>query len=108
MDGTESDASESDLLCEHYSRDYLSDFLYTSTSTIRLEADMEVSDSKPEDCAKACVNVDGFECKSFNYCAKTQKCLINKGMGMSKPESGSNTDSCMNYRSMNYNNKKKS
>lgn len=29
---------------------------------------------------------------------KKKKCLINKGMGMSKPESGDNTDSCMNYR----------
>jgi len=103
LDGTESDAeSTTNLFCDHYSRDFLSDFLYTSTATIPNDvADLVVSNVKAEECAKSCVAADGFECDSFNYCPSSMQCLLNKGTGAARPgQSSNNTDSCLNYKSM--------
>ncbi len=80
---------------------YLSDFIFTSTSTINLDADLIYSETTIEQCSKQCVTADGFKCKSFDFCQNSKKCLINKELKKeSKFQNGSiATDSCDNYKS---------
>ncbi len=80
---------------------YLSDFIYTSTATITLDAKVIYSDSSLEKCSKSCVTSDGFLCKSFHYCEETKKCLLNSGMKTISNKNSTSKDSCANYKSKN-------
>lgn len=88
-----------DLVCSHYWRDYLSDFTFTSSSNISLEADLVFEGASVEQCSFFCVTSDGFNCKSFDYCPETKKCLLNKGSKPSSQSPSQSKDFCYNYRS---------
>lgn len=88
-----------DLVCSHYWRDYLSDFSFTSSANISLEADLVFSGADVEQCSFLCVTSDGFNCKSFDYCPQSKKCLLNKGLKPNSTTPTQNQDFCFNYRS---------
>ncbi|CAF0773656.1 unnamed protein product [Brachionus calyciflorus] len=88
----------SDLLCSHYWRDYLADFTFTSSANIILDADLVYDGADLKQCSISCVISDGFNCKSFDYCPATKKCLLNKGLKANSTISTQNKDLCYNYR----------
>lgn len=80
---------------------YITDFTYIDTNEISLNGEVVFKDMINIDlCSFECINSDGFNCKSFDYCADSKTCILNSGQ---KPvESAINlnkTDKCAHYRS---------
>ncbi|CAF0710186.1 unnamed protein product [Brachionus calyciflorus] len=98
VDGSSS--SNGDLVCDHYSRKYIEDFTYINTAEIPVNGEVVLKNMNSiEFCSFACVNSDGFNCKSFDYCSESKSCILNSGQ---KPI-GSNIqnvekDTCAHYR----------
>jgi hypothetical protein len=80
---------------------YVQDFKYTSTITTNLEAEIVLKDANLNLCSLACVNADGFNCNSFDYCPLTMTCLLNSGnQQVTKNPNGTvSSDSCAHYKS---------
>lgn len=77
----------------------MKDFTFTATANISTDrADLSLSDSSAEECARSCVGADSFSCKSFDYCQGSRKCLLNSftNSNTTKP-SDTNIESCDNY-----------
>ena len=117
------DSSETisqDLVCTHYSSlswkirsfsklklnlalflgNYLSDFILTSTDEIELDAELVYDSATPELCAILCTTADNFNCKSFNFCPESKKCLLNSELLQKPPSQDVQRDTCSNYRSI--------
>lgn len=65
------------IFCTHYSRDYLTDFTFTSEMSIPIVGEIVYKDLSAEDCARVCVTADAFNCVSFDYCGDSRLCLLN-------------------------------
>ena len=68
-------------------------------------ADVIISDSSLDACSFSCVETDGMEGKSFDYCPQTKTCLLNgdqEGLSLFAPKDQAeiDKDSCAHYRSM--------
>lgn len=101
LDSSEGESS-GDLVCTHYSRNYMSDFTFVSNEYINLDAELVYKGTTLEECSRTCVVADGFDCKSFDYCAESKTCMLNSGY---KPVSsfqnatqGIEMDYCNNYK----------
>lgn len=97
-DSLENTNPDSNLACDHYSRDFLSDFTLTSATNITTSAELVYEGTNLEECAQLCVSTDGFDCKSLDFCPDSKKCLLNSGP-KNKPSSNSNKELCYNYKS---------
>ena len=86
----------------------MSDFSFVSNEYINLDAEIVYKGTTLEECSRVCVVADGFECKSFDYCAETKTCMLNSGFKpISSYENGTQgieMDSCNNYKRNNLNN----
>lgn len=95
VDGSQSE--NSDLICTHYSRNYLSDFVNAFSATVELVGDLVYENSNAESCSSLCVTADGFNCQSFNFCPGSKKCLLyNTKLGIN-PGQVEQTDLCYHY-----------
>jgi hypothetical protein len=84
---------------------FIQDFTYISTSTIKLEAEIILQGSSLELCSLACVGADGFNCNSFDYCPKSETCLLNSNQNGPQQSSSrsaflpkADTDECAHYK----------
>ncbi|RNA21589.1 antigen B membrane, partial [Brachionus plicatilis] len=98
VDGT-IDGSTS-LVCDHYSRKYISDFTYIDTNEIPLNGEIVLKEMTGIDfCSFECINSDGFNCKSFDYCPESKTCILNSGQIPTGSSIQNVTkDSCSHYR----------
>ena len=69
--------------------------------TTNLEAEVVLKEASLELCSLACVNADGFNCNSFDFCTVTKTCLLNSGAQQitKNPNATVPTDSCAHYKS---------
>jgi hypothetical protein len=91
------------LVCTHYSRDYLQDFTFISIEKVALEsANFLIEGVSREECSRSCVGADGFLCETFDYCTFTNRCLLKNGAGIVVNNDMSAADltfdSCENYK----------
>lgn len=88
------------LVCTHYSRNFLQDFSYTSSGNISIiTAELIVGRSSLEECSRDCVSADGFQCKSFDFCERSRTCLLHSNNRSQVPVTPGdrNSDYCDNY-----------
>lgn len=80
---------------------YIQDFTYLTTETINLDAEIVLNNANLDLCSLSCVDADGFDCKSFDYCPATKTCLLNSQLKqVTKTKNGTvPTDSCAHYKS---------
>ncbi|XP_071140792.1 uncharacterized protein [Mytilus edulis] len=67
---------KSDLLCNHWSRNYMDDFKKKARYQIPLVNNRIVSGIDASQCAKLCVQEETFSCASFNYCGNLTECRL--------------------------------
>ncbi len=62
---------------------------------------MVLKDASLNLCSLACVNADGFNCNSFEFCPLTKTCLLNSGNQQvtKNPNASVPTDNCSHYKS---------
>ncbi|CAF0875761.1 unnamed protein product [Brachionus calyciflorus] len=84
--------------CDHYSRKFLSDFSYIGESEIKAIGEFVLNDANLEACSAFCVNADGINCKSFDYCKSSRTCIINSGNINVIPNPNVLTEKCGHYR----------
>lgn len=62
---------------------------------------MVLNDASLNLCSLACVNADGFNCNSFEFCPLTKTCLLNSGNQQvtKNPNATVPTDNCSHYKS---------
>jgi hypothetical protein len=51
-----------------------------------------------EECSLNCVTADGFNCRSFDFCPSSKKCLLNSGYSNSPLSKNTTTELCYNYK----------
>ena len=50
-------------------------------------------------CSFECINSDGFNCQTFDYCSETKTCILNSGQKPLESNVHSNKkDVCAHYR----------
>ena len=80
---------------------YIQDFTYINTANIKLSAEVVLKESSLDICSRECVNTDGFNCKSFDFCPESNTCLLNSGqqqLAANIPDAP--IESCAHYRSI--------
>lgn len=86
--------------CDHFSRNFLSDFTYVATSEIKLIGEVVLSDANLERCSAYCVTSEGIRCKSFEYCESSKTCILNSGSSNLILNLNVPSDKCGHYRSI--------
>ncbi|KAL5022689.1 hypothetical protein ScPMuIL_001844 [Solemya velum] len=67
---------KSNPMCNHYSRNYVADFSRTPNRVIRQQDNRIVQGVSVQQCAKLCVEEQGFSCASFDFCGNTTACRL--------------------------------
>ncbi|KAK3090337.1 hypothetical protein FSP39_011029 [Pinctada imbricata] len=63
-------------VCSFYSRKYIDDFQLMGKKTIQFTQSMDFKNVTPSECAKLCVDMQAFNCKSFAYCGNSTLCRL--------------------------------
>lgn len=91
------------LVCDLYARTYLDSYKAYPGQTLQTTGDAQISNIFSADfCAQKCSKYTTFSCKSFDFCATSNTCILKRTHILDMPKSLKNTNTvCMHY-SRNY------
>lgn len=67
---------QGNIMCDIYFRKYIDDFTASKGKRIALVNDQILTDISEEQCAKACMEEEKFNCASFDYCINKTECRL--------------------------------
>ena len=65
-----------------------------------MDGEVVLKDASLSLCSLACVNADGFNCNSIDFCPESKTCLLNSGNQQITQNSNDNAtfESCSHYK----------